>query len=108
MAVSEAHKRASNKWNSSRDNIMVRPSIEVGKTIRAAATAAGKSVQAYILQAVQEKIERESAAYGERAGGVPAVSPMVEDRPGVDMVSTGGSPTENICSRSPSLSPAEK
>lgn len=61
MAVSEAHKRASNKWNSSRDNIMVRPSKEVGETIRAAAAAKGMSVQVYILQAVQEKMERERA-----------------------------------------------
>lgn len=61
MAVSEAHKRASNKWNSSRDNIMIRPSIEIGKAIRAAAVAEGKSVQAYILQAIQEKMERERA-----------------------------------------------
>ena len=68
MAVSEAHKRASNKWNSSRDNIMVRPSKEVGETIRTAAAAAGKSVQAYILQAVQEKMEREAAADGQGAG----------------------------------------
>ena len=49
MAVSEAHKRASNKWNKSRDNIMIRPTIEEGARIRAAAAAAGKSVQAYIL-----------------------------------------------------------
>lgn len=60
MAVSEAHKKASNKWNSSRDNIMIRPTKEVGVSIRDAAMAAGVSVQAYILQAVQEKMERDS------------------------------------------------
>ena len=49
MAVSEAHKRASNKWNKSRDNIMIRPTMEEGERIRAAAAVAGKSVQAYIL-----------------------------------------------------------
>ena len=69
MAVSEAHKRASNKWNSSRDNIMIRPSIEVGKAIRAAAAAEGKSVQAYILQAIQEKMEQERAGGGDNAAG---------------------------------------
>lgn len=106
MAVSEAHKRASNKWNSSRDNIMVRPSKEVGETIRAAAAAAGKSVQAYILQAVQEKMEREAAADGEGAGGVPAGSPAVEDGPGVVMVSAGASKKESIGSRSTSLAPS--
>ena len=49
MPVSEAHKKASAKWNASRDNIMIRPEREEGARIRAAAVAAGKSVQAYIL-----------------------------------------------------------
>lgn len=60
MAVSEAHKKASNKWNSSRDNIMIRPTKEVGASIRDAAAASGVSVQIYILQAVQEKMERDA------------------------------------------------
>lgn len=60
MDVSEAHKKASNKWNSSRDNIMIRPTKEVGASIRAAAAAAGVSVQIYVLQAVQEKMERDT------------------------------------------------
>lgn len=77
MAVSEAHKRASNKWNSSRDNIMIRPSIEVGKAIRAAAAADGKSVQAYILQAIQEKMERERA--GDVHDDLPAGGAGAED-----------------------------
>lgn len=58
MAVSEAHKRASNKWNSSRDNIMIRPDKEEGQAIRAAAANAGQSVQAYVLQAVRERMGR--------------------------------------------------
>ena len=53
MAVSESHKRASAKWNSSRDNIMLRPSKEVGTAIRAAAEKAGLSLQNYILHAVE-------------------------------------------------------
>ncbi len=64
MAVSEAHKRASNKWNSSRDNIMIRPSKEEGEIIRATAAAAGKSVQSYILEAVREKMERDGVGDG--------------------------------------------
>lgn len=59
MAVSDAHKKASYKYNSSRDNIMLRPSKEEGAEIRAAAAAAGKSVQAFILQAVRARMERE-------------------------------------------------
>lgn len=52
MSVSDAHKKASTKWNSSRDNIMLRPTKEKGAAIRAAAAAAEMSVQAFILAAV--------------------------------------------------------
>lgn len=54
MSVSEAHKKASAKWNSSRDNIMIRPDKETGAAIRAAAAAAGLSVQQFILTAVTD------------------------------------------------------
>ena len=60
MAVSEAHKRASNKWNASRDNIMIRPDKETGAAIRAAADSAGKSVQAFVLEAVAAYMERQA------------------------------------------------
>lgn len=49
MAVSDAHKRASYKYNTGRDNIMIRPTKEEGEQIRFAAAAAGQSVQTYIL-----------------------------------------------------------
>ena len=52
MAVSEAHKRASAKWNSARDSITIRPEKEDGARIRAAASAAGLSVQRFIMAAV--------------------------------------------------------
>ena len=52
MAVSDAHKRASYKYNAGRDNIMLRPSKEAGQQIRQAAAAAGQSVQAYILNRI--------------------------------------------------------
>ena len=57
MAVSDAHKRASAKWNASRDNIMIRPEKEEGQKIRDAAARAGQSVQTFILNAVRRKIE---------------------------------------------------
>lgn len=60
MAVSDAHKAASAKWNASRDNIMIRPTKEEGAAIRAAAEQAGQSVQQFILQAVRERMERDS------------------------------------------------
>ena len=49
----EAQKRASTNYNRKQDNIMIRPSKEEGTAIRAAAAAAGMSVQAYVLQAVR-------------------------------------------------------
>ena len=58
MPVSEAHKKASYKYNSSRDNIMIRPTKEEGAEIRAAAAAAGKSVQAYILDVLRDNLEK--------------------------------------------------
>ncbi len=83
------------------DVIKIQPYKEEGAAIRAAAATAGKSVQGYVLEAVREKMERE------RAGGVPG-SPAVEDRPGVVMVSAGGSPVADNSSRSISLEPSQK
>lgn len=39
---------------------MLRPSKEDGQIIRETARAAGQSVQAYILQAIKERMERDS------------------------------------------------
>ena len=58
MSVSEAHKKASAKWNSSRDNIMIRPDKETGAAIRTAAAAAGLSVQQFILTAVADFMDK--------------------------------------------------
>ena len=41
------------------DSIKLQPYKEEGQQIRAAAAAAGKSLQGYILEAVREKMERE-------------------------------------------------
>lgn len=60
MSVSEAHNRASVKYNKARDNIMIRPDKEEGAQIRADAAGAGQSVQQYILQAVKERRERDN------------------------------------------------
>ena len=54
----DAQKKASVKYNRSRDNIMIRPTKEEGAEIRAAAAAAGKSVQAFILEAAREKMQK--------------------------------------------------
>lgn len=59
MATSEARIRANVKYNKSRDNIMIRPSKETGAQIRQAAADAGQSVQQYILQAVNDRMNTE-------------------------------------------------
>lgn len=41
------------------DQLRIQPKQEEGAEIRAAAAAAGQSVQAYVLQAVRERMERE-------------------------------------------------
>lgn len=55
----EAQKRASVKWNASRDNIMIRPDKETGAQIRQAAAEAGKSVQAFILDILMESMAKD-------------------------------------------------
>lgn len=52
MSATEAQKRANAKWNSSRDNIMLRLDKDTGAAIRTAAAAAGMSVTAYILNCI--------------------------------------------------------
>lgn len=60
MAVTEAHKKASKKWNSSRDNIMIRPTKEEGAKIRAAAAKSPEgSVQGYVLGAVRARMAQD-------------------------------------------------
>ena len=46
------------RYQATRDAIMIRPSKEAGQEIRAAADA-GQSVQAYILQAVRDRMSRD-------------------------------------------------
>lgn len=60
MAVSDAHKRASVKYNASKDNIMLRPSKEDGARIRKAAADAGKSVQRYCLDILLKSVPDET------------------------------------------------
>lgn len=59
MPVSDAKKKANAKYNRSMDNIMIRPSKERGAAIREAAKAAGQPLQVYIIQAAEERMERE-------------------------------------------------
>jgi hypothetical protein len=61
MPVSEKKRRSNDAYNAKCDFIAVRPMLEDGAVIRETAKAAGQSLQGYILQAVRERMERDSA-----------------------------------------------
>ena len=63
MATKEAHNRASVEYNKRQDNIMIRPSKEMGAIIRQSAAAENMSVQRYVLQTLY-------ARTGATGGGV--------------------------------------
>ena len=77
----EAQKRASTNYNRRQDNIMIRPNKEEGTAIRAAAAAAGMSIQAYVLRAVRVWMEHEQA--GADSGGSPVGIVDTEDKENV-------------------------
>lgn len=54
--TSAAKRRANAAYNRRQDNIMIRPDKETGARIRAAAAAAGQSVQRYIIETVTTRI----------------------------------------------------
>jgi len=59
MPVSESKRRNNDKYNAKCDYISLRPVKPVGAAIRAAAQAAGQSVQGYVLQACAQRMEGE-------------------------------------------------
>lgn len=59
MPVSESKRKNNDRYNAKCDRIVIQPRKEQGQEIREAATAAGQSLQGYILQAVRERMERE-------------------------------------------------
>ena len=75
MALSEAKKAADKRYMDKLDNIMVRPYREEGAAIRAAAAAAGMSVQGYILCAVRAWMES-----GRVGSASPDASPVVSPK----------------------------
>lgn len=60
MPISEAKKRNNANYTAKCDYINIRPLKPEGAAIRAAAAAAGQSLQGYILQAVRARMEQES------------------------------------------------
>lgn len=59
MPIDGARRKANDKYNAKCDYINIRPLKEKGAEIRAAAAAAGQSLQGYILQAVEDRMEKE-------------------------------------------------
>lgn len=61
-AAPMANKDAVKKYQAKMDEIKIRPSKEEGNAIRAAAAAAGLSVQAYALQAIRAQMQKDREA----------------------------------------------
>ena len=59
VPIPESKRRNNDIYNAKCDRISARPVKPVGNAIRAAAKAAGQSVQAYVLQACAERMTRE-------------------------------------------------
>jgi hypothetical protein len=59
MAIDEKKRKSNDRYNAKCDFIAIKPVKERGERIRAAAAASGQSLQGYILQAVEERMERE-------------------------------------------------
>lgn len=74
MAVTEAQKRAVKKYQAKMEDFKIHAPAGTKERYRAAAEAAGQSMQAYILQAVEDRIAREAATTPGGGGKGPGVS----------------------------------
>lgn len=59
MPLTEAKRASNRKSDMKYQQILLKPYKEDGQLIREFASAAGQSVQGYILQAVRERMERD-------------------------------------------------
>ena len=59
MPVSEKKRITNDRYNSKCDAIMLRPLKPIGDRIRQAAIESGKSLQGFILDAIDEQIKRD-------------------------------------------------
>lgn len=59
MPVSETKRRNNDNYNAKCAQLNIKPLKEEADNIKAAAVAAGESLQGYILRAVRERMERE-------------------------------------------------
>lgn len=84
MALSEAKRAADKRHTAKLDQIMVRPYKEKGLEIRRAAKAHGMSLQAYILEAVQMRMDREALPPEMDNPGTFAQSPAASEQPPIE------------------------
>lgn len=59
MPVSDSKRRGNDRYNATCDYISLRPKKPIGAAIRAAAKAAGESVQGYVLHACARRMAEE-------------------------------------------------
>lgn len=60
MAISPKKRITNDKYNAKCTQINIKPLTPEAEAIKAAATAAGQSLQGYILQAIRERMERDN------------------------------------------------
>lgn len=66
---SEAKRRGNAKYNAKCDQIMIKPLRPEGESIRAAAAAAGQSLQGYVLEAVRARMAHGTQPQATEDGG---------------------------------------
>ncbi len=62
MPISNAKRAGNDRYNAKCDTIQIRPILEQGAEIRAAAQSAGQSLQGYILQACRAAMDPETVS----------------------------------------------
>lgn len=67
--TSKAQIAANVRYNRSKDAITIRPDKETGRSIRSAAAEAGLPLQRYIIQAIQERMERDRGNIEDQTAG---------------------------------------
>ena len=71
MPVSPKKRASNDRYSEKCDIIYLKPIKERGAAIRAAAAASGQSLQGYILQAVEDRMARETQAGASESPTVP-------------------------------------
>ena len=92
MPIPESKRRNNDIYNAKCDRISARPVKPVGNAIRAAAKAAGQSVQAYVLQACAERMTRRASRSRSTRPPITNKPPMIT-KPAVPITKTAAKRT---------------